>query len=129
MLKVLCFGNPHFEKDKLALEVGRKLKKQKIPGIGFVECGMDDGMLDESRGENFVVLDVVKGIDAVRFIEQSELKTAKTITAHDIDTAFYLRLLEKEGKKIRIIGIPEGMRMENAARDVEALLKPLVKKS
>jgi len=124
MLKVLCFGNPHFKKDKLALEVGRKLKKQKIPGIEFIECGIADEILfdDELERNSVVILDVVKGIDGVRFVEPNELKTARTVTAHDIDIGFYLRLLEKTGKRIEIIGIPEGMETENAAKGVKKLI-------
>lgn len=120
MVKVLCFGNPNFEEDALALKVGRKLRG-KIRGIEFVECGMDDKLLGEEAGE-FLVLDVVKGISGVRFVEPEELKPARTITAHDIDVSFYIRLLAKDGKMIRIIGIPEGMETRKAAEDVRKLI-------
>jgi Ni,Fe-hydrogenase maturation factor len=122
MLKVLCFGNFHFEKDMLALKVGRKLKG-KMKGIEFIECGINEEMLFEAK--DAVILDVVEGIGRVEFIEPEELKTANTVTAHDIDVSFYVKLLAKTGKKMRILGIPEGMDVETASRGVQALLLPL----
>jgi Ni,Fe-hydrogenase maturation factor len=124
MLKVLCFGNQHFENDRLALEVGKKLKN-KILGVEFLLCGINEDYVFESENKDFLVLDVVKGIENVRFVEPSELKTAHTVTAHDIDVSFYLKVLEKEGKRIKIIGIPEGMDMEKAAGVVKSLLVPI----
>ncbi len=125
MLKLLCFGNQNFENDKLALEVGRKLRKRKIPGLEVIECGIEGDYLFEIGSADFVVLDVVRGIEKVKFVDVGELETAKTVTAHDIDVSFYLKLLAKEGKEIRIIGIPEGMKADKAAKDVEGLLKAI----
>ncbi len=121
MIKVLCFGNQNFKADSLALEVGRKLKN-KIKQVEFVECGIDDDFIFESGRDSTIVLDVVEGLERVRFVEVDELKTARTVTAHDLDVAFYLKLLAKEGKRIRVIGIPRGMEVKKAAKDVEALL-------
>ena len=123
MLKVLCFGNPHFKKDMLALEVGRKLKG-KIRGVEFIGCGIADEILfeGESKRASIVVLDVVRGIRKVRFVEPEELKSARTVTAHDIDVGFYLKLLARAGKKLRVIGIPEGMGIKKATEDVKSLL-------
>ncbi|MFH0817622.1 MAG: hypothetical protein V1909_03225 [Candidatus Micrarchaeota archaeon] len=125
MLKVLCFGNPNFKNDALALEVGSKIRKRKtgkIPGIEIIECGLDGDALFEIGDANFVVLDVVRGIEKVKFVDTCELEISNTVTAHDIDVSFYLKLLAKEGKKIRIIGIPEGMEAGKAAQEVERLL-------
>ena len=121
MLKVLCFGNPNFKKDSLAIGVGRKLKN-KIKDVEFVECGIDDDFIFESGRDSVIVLDVVEGLKRVRFVDVDELKTSRTITAHDLDVAFYLKLLAKEGKRIRVIGIPNGMEVKKAAKEVEALL-------
>ncbi|MFH1448472.1 MAG: hypothetical protein ABIG39_06420 [Candidatus Micrarchaeota archaeon] len=120
MLKVLCFGNPHFEMDSLALNVGEALGG-KVTGVEFVVCGMDDRLLDEAD-DMTIVLDVVKGIGEVRFIGIEELKKSRGITAHDIDVGFYLRLLEKEGKRVKVIGIPEGMDQKDAILEVSGFI-------
>jgi len=124
MMKLLCFGNPHNEKDRLALEVGKIIKKRKLRGLEVIGCGLDFGEIDEipaSELESVVALDVVKGLGRVRFVDVEELKVSKTITAHDIDVAFYLKMLAKDGKKINVIGIPEGMEASKAAKEVERL--------
>ncbi len=103
-MRIFCFGNPHVAEDRVALDVGRILKR-KLKKIDFIECGLDDRFLDECEsGDKFIVLDVVKGIDKVRAVDASEFKISKTITAHDIDVGFYLKLLSKSGKEIKVIG-------------------------
>jgi len=126
-MKILCFGNPNFESDRLALDVGKKLRG-KIPGAEFFECGLYDTILDAAAeaGDVFFVLDVVKGIDSVRLVAPEELKLAKTVTAHDIDISFYVRLLAKQGKEIRIIGVPEGLELKRAVDDVKKLVRSLI---
>jgi Ni,Fe-hydrogenase maturation factor len=123
MLAVLCFGNRTVEADGLALEVGRRLDG-RLEGVEFVQCGPNVGFLDAFREREFVVLDVARGITEVQFVGPGELKTARTITAHDLDVGFYLRMLEKEGRRVCILGIPLGMGEEDAAEKVlEALVQ------
>ncbi|MFH1470565.1 MAG: hypothetical protein ABIF01_02350 [Candidatus Micrarchaeota archaeon] len=131
MMKLLCFGNSHNEKDRLALEVGKIIKKRKLRGLEVIECGLDFGEIDKlsaSELDSVVVLDVVKGLERVRFVDVEELKTSRTITAHDIDVAFYLKLLAKEGKAIKVVGIPGGMEASEAVGEVGELLSELFRK-
>jgi len=128
MLAVLCFGNPHLTGDSMALEVGRALGRG-IAGAEFVECGLDVGFLDEYAGRDFLVLDVVKGITEVRFVSPGELRTVRTATAHDLDVGFYIRLLEKEGKHVRVLGIPDGMDKKEASSQVLKALVQLLEAS
>lgn len=123
MLKVLCFGNPHFGQDRVALDVGKMLSGS-VPGTEFVFCGMDESCLDSAE-DGTVVLDVARGISEVRFLKTEELAQSRSVTAHDIDVGFYIRMLEKEGKRLVLLGIPEGMVAEKAAGEVRRALNHL----
>jgi Ni,Fe-hydrogenase maturation factor len=123
-MKVLCFGNKNFKGDELALKVGKKLKG-KIKNVEFVQAGMDELELLSNEENEIIAIDVVKGIKAVQFVLPEELVLPKTVTAHDIDAAFYIKLLAKTGAKIRIIGIPEKMSEQKAVDGALKLMKKL----
>ena len=128
MMKILCFGNPMVEGDRLALDVGKRLNG-KVGGAEFIVCGIHDIILDVAAesGETVYILDVVKGIDSVRVIEPESLKATRTITAHDIDVSFYVRLLSAMGREMRVIGIPEGLELKRASKEVKELVSFMVK--
>jgi len=117
--KIYCFGNPYFEGDQVAPELGKKLKEYKK--FEFVISESPNEILN--AGEDVWILDVVKGLKTVKLIENpQDLELAKSVTCHDLDLGFYLKLLTETGKikSIKIIGLPFG---EN---DLEKLTKSIL---
>lgn len=115
MKKLYVFGNEHLEFDAMAKTVAEKLK-----GVEVVHCRSPDDLLDV-EGE-IVILDVVKDIlKPIVITDIEQIKTRNMLSLHDFDLGFFLNLLEEmgEGKKIKIIGIPDQGDVEEIARKVE----------
>lgn len=89
----------------MAIEISEKLK---IPGFEFIKCeSFNDIDLNE---KNLTILDVVEGIDKPILIKDiDKLRINKSVTAHDFDLAFNLKLMKAMGKieDVKIIGIPQ----------------------
>ncbi len=109
MKYVLVFGNPDIPEDSFAIEIADKLKAEMDPGMfEFIRCDSAEKLMD-FKDKEFVILDVVTGIDDVLLIEDvGQLQERKLNTLHDFDLGFYLRLLNEIGElgSVRIIGIP-----------------------
>ncbi len=117
--KVFCFGNELLKEDRLALEVGRKLQST-LSGFEFVPARAPETLLDYAREKIILVLDVVRGIEKVRFVEVRELQGRGIVSGHDYDLGMFLQLSGL--KNVRIIGIPMGMRLEKAMEEAKHLL-------
>ena len=98
---MLCvFGNETVPGDGFALDVAREL------GVEYRHIRNPDELF-WIEGP-VTILDVVRGLDAVRMIDPSQLKTRTVISAHDFDVGFVLTLMEKlDLGDVRIIGIPQ----------------------
>jgi Ni,Fe-hydrogenase maturation factor len=121
MKYVLCFGNPFLKGDSLAQKAGKKIR---IEGVRFVSCNSAEEIMFY-LDKDFVILDVAKGIKKARIIsDASMLDTGKIVSLHDFDLAFFLKVMKKLGgrKKVRIIALPEKMKLEDAEREVKRIL-------
>lgn len=118
---VVCvFGNEFLEDDSLAGKVAKHLDAK------VVYCTSPDDLL--LVDEDFVILDVVKGISKpVLITDVHQLKTRTLVSLHDFDVGYFLHLLDElEKKSIRIIGIPIRGDPEEIARKVGPWIRDLV---
>lgn len=77
------------------------------------------------ENENFIALDTVDGLKAVRDITLDEIEaTAARATTHDFDLSSYLLLIKKlqPNIHIRIIGVPMGSDAKTVLPAIIALL-------
>ena len=121
MKKIFCFGNEFIEQDSLAKTIADEIKEYKI-----IKCNKPDDLIHYEDLNNVIILDVVKGIDKPMLItDPDQLKTNQSISAHDFDLGFYLKLLKETGKikNIKIIGIPQKGDKEEIKKQLLALLK------
>jgi len=121
MIKIYTLGNPLLKEDRLALEVAEELKK-KFKGFEFVEF---DPI--ESVEEDAYFMDVAKGIEDVKLVEEECFESSKIYSLHDFDLSQIIPLLKKAGKlkSFKLIAIPFGMEKEEAVEKVGRLLKTL----
>ncbi len=126
-MKILVFGNPLVEEDNLPLKICRRL--QNIPGMEFKEVDPEDLPVE---GRDLIILDTVKGIEDVTLITDIDsIITEKVYSLHDFDLGYYIKLMKKLGMidSVRVIGIPVGMREEEAAGKVSEITKSLMDKN
>ena len=103
-MKIYCFGNEYIKNDKLAKELGDNLK---IPNIEFIKCDKIEQILEE-KGIIYI-MDVVKGLKKPTIITNIDmLKNRSTISCHDFDLQFFLKLMKGLDKinEVIIIGLP-----------------------
>ena len=127
---VLCFGNPDIPEDAVAVELGQSLD---VPGFTFVHLSSPEEITDylptgqAGLEEDVYVMDVAQGIDEVTLItDPSLIVPPPRITAHDIDPALFLRLVEQlYGVAIPIIALPMGRAMTEVYDQVLKLISTL----
>lgn len=105
--KILVFGNPLVEKDKLPLELIPYLTK-RFPEIEFKEFDSIEDLQNE--GSVIYLIDSVENIENVTIIyniDQIEISNS-LYTIHDIDLGYMLKLMKKVNMidKVIIFGIP-----------------------
>lgn len=117
MKKIFCFGNDFFSGDEVGLEIGRILSKQKI-NFEFIIANSPNDIL--SCEDELIILDVAKGIKEVQLLTDIEkLENINSVSCHDLDLSFYLKLLKNIGKinLVKIIAIPYGINNYNLLED------------
>ena len=125
MKEVLCFGNEFVKEDAMAKRLADVLEKD---GVRFMKCDKVEDVLAWSEshpGEELIILDVVKGIsNPIEIEDLSMIKTTDSVTLHDFDLAFFLKLLDATGQigKVRIIGLPMEGDLEKLKSQVERML-------
>ena len=122
MKTVLCFGNPYLKGDSLASELAHELQ---VPGYQFIRCQFADDIFNYKDLEEIYILDVVEGIDNVQLITDiDKIKRHKSLTMHDLDLGFFLKLMKAIGKleKIKRIGLPTKTNLQTLKNQVEELL-------
>ncbi len=122
--KILVFGNPLVGSDSIALRVAQSLKNKAGFVFEFVNSPEELGKF----GKELLIMDAVQGLDRIELLQGlDKIRLAPRITTHDFDLTFNLKLLEKTKKisKIRIIAIPQEMRLQDAVFGVEKLLKKI----
>ena len=101
MVKVVCLGNEFVSGDSLAIEVGRTLEKDGFDVVYVKDSFSLMSFLSEE--EDFVILDVVEGLDEVSWIGVEDLRVDSIDSAHDFDAGYVLGLI---GEGVRILGLP-----------------------
>ncbi|MFH1399165.1 MAG: hypothetical protein ABIG95_03565 [Candidatus Woesearchaeota archaeon] len=120
MKTILCFGNPYLKEDSLAVELAKELK---LEGYEFRVCYSAEEILEH---RDVLIMDVVKGLREVKIIEKlEELNWENSVSLHDMDLAFYMKLMNALGSmgKVRIIGLPFGRDKEYVKEQLEKLLE------
>ncbi|MDI6858436.1 MAG: hypothetical protein QME71_09000 [Dehalococcoidia bacterium] len=125
MAVVLCFGNPYVPEDALAIELGESLE---APGFTFVPTPAPESIIDHLE-EELYVMDVAEGVSEVTLItDPSKLRLPPRVTAHDIDPALFLRLVETlYGVKVPVIALPMGVEREVVRGQLLELLSRLTR--
>lgn len=124
-MKIIALGNAFLQEDSGAKNTAGLLEKDfdviKVRSLTGLEENLD-------RKELTVILDVVKNLKEIKVFESlKEFKNHKKVSAHDLDSLFYLRLLEKVGEigDHLIIGIPIDFGPEKSKEKVREILRDL----
>ena len=132
MKKIYIFGNDYLENDSLPIKLKPKLEKI-FPEIKFIIQDPNENLRPEN-GELFII-DTVIGPNKVVVIEDIEkIEREPSVSMHDFDLGFNLKLLKKIGllKKTIIIGIPSESNLEEVIFDEVVkkikLLTPMAKR-
>ena len=124
MRKIFCFGNEYFQGDEVAKQLARKLESSKFE---FIMAESPAEILNAP--EELIILDVAKGIDNVTLLnDTSRLETISSLTTHDLDLNFFLKLMQQTGKikDIKIIALPfKNSNYQKLKREVEKILLTL----
>lgn len=122
--KIFCFGNEYIEHDEIAKELGKNINN---PNFEFIMAESPNEILNSN--ENLIILDVVKGLKKIKIINKiDDLILANSLTCHDLDLAFYLKLMKETGqiKTVTIIGLPYGNNNLNELKiELENILKTI----
>lgn len=125
-LKVLVFGNPLVEKDRIALRLLPALRK-RFPAVQFKEFDAAENL--EAEGRDLVILDSAEGISRVMLIDDlSALSSGPVYSMHDFDLSITLKLLLKMGAidSVRIIAVPSRLGLRKALSGCSELLSSLL---
>lgn len=122
-MRILTFGNPAVPGDDLAHTVGDALVDS------YETRRVDDPLtlIDEDLSDA-VLIDVAYGISEPKLLDDPErLRLQKTVTLHDIDLAYLLKLLKRLDKlpRVRIIALPYGSSPTALVEKTRALLERL----
>lgn len=102
---VYIVGNPAVANDSVPYRILPNLR-EVFPDVEFREADPNENFVPE---EGSIIIDTVEGIDAVRsFNSLDDFAVHHTISPHDYDLAFHLRVLQKLHKigSVTILGIP-----------------------
>ncbi len=106
MRKIYVFGNEFFEGDEVPKKLSETIDSEKFD---FILCESPNEILNVK--EELIILDVVKGLKEVSVIDKiNDLVLANSVTCHDLDLGFYLKLMKEVGSltEVKIIGLPFG---------------------
>jgi len=120
--KIFAFGNEYFEGDEVAKELAKKINSNDFE---FIIAQSPNEILNVN--EELIIIDVVKGLKEVKLIENiDDLVLTNSLTCHDLDLGFYLKLMKETGKikEVKIIGLPFGNNNYDCLKEeIEKLLK------
>jgi hypothetical protein len=117
--KILVFGNKYLEEDSLALEVAMEL------GMDYQEVN-DSFQIITLDLNDYIILDVVKGISKPGIVSGEAIKTNNLLSLHDFDLGFILKL--RNSNPI-IIGLPMKYEKEDAVREVREIIRKTMEKA
>lgn len=121
-MDVWVFGNIDLAEDSLPLKILPQLQRQR-PDLTFkTRDPMEEW---DDVPDPLVVVDTVKGIDAVTVLKDLELfEDTPRVSMHDLDLLSQLQLLRKVGKlgHVTVVGVPPGLQPDEAVRQISAAL-------
>lgn len=129
-MNIFVVGNSLIKQDNLPLRLLPKLKKQ-FPKIIFLHIDPNEDFIPP-KNEPCIIIDTVVGIKTVTIFNNIDaFLVTRSVSPHDYDLGFHLKLLKKMGKlgKITIIGIPPTLSLNEAWMRVYAFLRSFSKSS
>jgi Ni,Fe-hydrogenase maturation factor len=129
-MKILVFGNSLTEQDNGPLKILSKLKKF-YPNIVFHHVDPTENLLNHlDENKNLTIIDTVintKDIQIIKLQTQEDFKKLilpKSLSMHDFDLAYNLRLLKKINQinKVKIICIPMNYPEQEVLRQLKNLI-------
>ena len=120
---IFVFGNEYLENDSSAKMIAKELND--LHGVEFVDCKSVSELFNSGEKKP-IILDVVENIDDVILIEDiDQIKDFRSISAHDMDLAFHLKMYKELGviEKVKIIGVPQKFSEENVKKVREMVEK------
>lgn len=121
MKKTILFFGSEVSGDDTAFKV-MELLKGKVKA-NLVKCESIHDMPDEGE---VITVDVVKGIKNVQlFTDIDDFSRVKSVSAHDLDLGTHLKIMKEMDwpLKVKIIGIPFGMKPQEVAPAVEEIIR------
>lgn len=126
MRKIYCYGNTDFDGDEVAHTLAKKYFDFHDKFKFILSNSPNDVLISEGE---VVIMDVVKGIRDVQILTSiDDLKLCHSLSCHDLDLAFYLKLMKEVGKinDVKIIGLPFGNKDYNYLKtEVEKILEKI----
>ncbi|MFZ5954886.1 MAG: hypothetical protein ACOYT4_00510 [Nanoarchaeota archaeon] len=116
-MKILCLGNEFIEQDSSAKKIG-----EELADLGYEVILIQDSfeLILHLKEKDIIILDVAENLNHVQELKIDELKDNPTLTAHDFDAQFILKLLNAD---VRIVGVPCGCNTNEAIKEINYLLK------
>lgn len=124
MKKILIFGNHLVKQDNLPLRILPQLK-QKFPNIEFKEIDSTENLQQElDENKNLTIIDTAIDIQEIKTItlktqdDFKKLQLPNSLSMHDFDLAYNLRLLKKVNliNEVKIICLPMNMSEDEAIK-------------
>jgi len=125
MITIHYLGNEFVEKDTLAIKIAEKIK-DKYKKVKFKKIETFDDMINIK--DKYYFMDVCEGISKARLINDIAIfENIRSITSHDLDFGFFMKLNDGLGEinQINIICLPEKT-YEDIEKDVDKLIKKLL---
>ena len=126
MITIHYLGNEFVKQDSLAIKTAEKLKDNFKKEVVFKKIDTFDDMINVK--DKYYFMDVCEGLSKARLINDiAVFENIRTITSHDLDFGFFLKLNDKLGElnKVNIICLPQEPYPE-IEQDVENLIKKLL---
>lgn len=125
MKTIYIFGNPLLPFDNLPIQLMPDLQKE-FPEINFVHKDPNENLHPENS--ELIIIDTVVGPKEVVMINDIEkIESSPTVSMHDLDLGFNLKLLQKIGtlKNVTIFGVPMGIDKDEAFKKLKQILLKL----
>jgi len=132
-MKILVFGNHLIEQDNLPLRILPQLK-QNFPDIEFKELDSTETLQNETdENKSLTILDTAQDISEIKTItlttedDFKKLQLPNSLSMHDFDLAYNLRLLKKVRliNQVKIICVPMDISEDEAIEKISTLLENL----
>ena len=121
-VKILVFGNRMLKNDSLPILLMPDLRK-RFPGVEFVEFDPNENL--EREGRNLKIIDTIDGIDKVVVLTDIDsIQSSPSVSMHDFDLGYSLKLLKKLGlvDSVIIFGVPMKISKKDALEQLSLLI-------